>query len=550
MIMKETKKLVSVAKYKGDVVFKITFPYNLDTLYQVRSLVGRLYHNEAKCWSAPIYPRTINQLIAWEFHFDKKAKNFLTKKEKTINKKVAEGLKSLPAPLFPFQEKGVYFIEKNNGRALITDDMGLGKTIQSLAWLSFHPELTPVLVVCPASVKLNWKKEIEKWLPGRKVQILYGTDTHTLNSDIVIINYDILSAWTQRLAKQRFTVMITDEAHYYKNSKAKRTKAVKRLGKKIKHVLALSGTPIQSRTIEIYNAITLVEPGLFPNYWNFVQKYCDAKLTQYGWDISGASNSKELHEILTSTIMIRRLKSEVLTELPDKIKSFTPLDLANRDKYRKAELDFIRYVYETKGDEAARRAQRGKALAMIEGLKQLSVEGKMKEAIEWINDFLTSGEKLVIFAEHKFVIDRLMKEYADIAVRLYGQDSTQHRQKSIERFQKDDSVKLFVGNTKAAGEGITLTAASNVAFLELPWTPGALTQAEDRCHRIGQKDAVNVYYLLATGTIEEEIAELLDKKTKVLKSVLDGLDVENEILLTELIQKYELKTSNNEKDKI
>jgi len=229
----------------------------------------------------------------------------------------------------------------------------------------------------------------------------------------------------------------------------------------------------------------------------------------------------------------------VLQDLPDKIYTYMPMELDNQKTYRKAEKDFIRFVKEHRGEKAAKKASNAQALAEIEGLKQLAVQGKMKQGIEWIKNLIDTNGKLVVFAVHKFVIDALMEEFGDIAVKVDGSVSGADREKAVDAFQNDEGVRLFVGNIQAAGVGLTLTAASTVAFLELPWTPGDLSQAEDRCHRIGQKDSVNIYYLLASGTIEEEIAKLIDRKRKVLDAVLDGRQTEEESLLSELMKEYD-----------
>jgi SWI/SNF-related matrix-associated actin-dependent regulator 1 of chromatin subfamily A len=237
--------------------------------------------------------------------------------------------------------------------------------------------------------------------------------------------------------------------------------------------------------------------------------------------------------------MVRRKKAEVLPDLPEKLYSYIPMELENAKEYFEVEEDFIRYLRKEKGSEAAEKAGKAEHLTRIETLKQLSIKGKMKASIQWIRDFLgENGNKLVVFAVHKTTIDALMKEFKDEAVKVDGSVSAVKRDEAVTAFQEDPKVKLFVGNIQAAGTGLTLTAASSVAFLELPWTPGELKQAEDRCHRIGQKNTVNVYYLLADETIEVAIAELLDEKRKVLEAVLDGKDVEEGTLLNDLMKKY------------
>jgi SNF2 family DNA or RNA helicase len=251
------------------------------------------------------------------------------------------------------------------------------------------------------------------------------------------------------------------------------------------------------------------------------------------WNLTELSN-KDLY-IKLKSVMIRRLKKDVLKELPDKTYTFIPIELDNKREYQKAERDFIEFVRETKGDEKAERIRNVEALAKVEGLKQLATKGKMKGVIEWIKGVI-ENEKLVVFCTHTIVIDTLMNEFE--AVKIDGSCSAIARQKAVDDFQNGD-VRLFIGNVKAAGEGITLTSASNVAMIELPWSPSSVDQAIARCDRIGQKNAVNAYYLLASETIEERIAKLLDKKRIEIDSTMDGIDTPDENLLLELMKSYE-----------
>jgi SWI/SNF-related matrix-associated actin-dependent regulator 1 of chromatin subfamily A len=375
-------------------------------------------------------------------------------------------------------------------------------------------------------------------MPQPSVQILSGTKTHPLKKDIVIINYDIVKNWLPELQRTNFQVLVLDEAHYIKSSKAQRTKAIKKFGKTVPHVIGLTGTPIENRPIEIYNAWKLIDPVGCPNYVYYTQHFCDAHNNGFGITVTGASNTAELNQLLTNSIMIRRKKTDVLKDLPDKIRSFVPLELENRNDYSEAENNFIAFVRKQKGLEAAQRASNAESFAKIEGLKQLAVQGKLKQAIDWITDFLESDQKLVVFATHKFVIEELTEKFSDIAVKIDGSVSMPARQRAVDQFQTNKDIKLFIGNIQAAGVGITLTAASNVAFLELPWTPGAVLQAEDRCHRIGQKNAVTVYFLLSQNTIEEKLAQIIDSKRIVIDSVLDGQDTPSENLLTEIMKQY------------
>jgi len=537
-LQQEKVKQMNVVKKVDDRTMEIWYKFDPGLLQLIKSLPGRRFHPDKKYWTATITADSINKLKDAGFVIDAELEKLLHQQAEEMEKGIdVPGLKK---QLFPFQKQGVAFIEKRKGRALIADEMGLGKTIQAAAWLQLHPEKRPAIILCPASLKLNWAKELRETLSTKdKVQILQGTKPYPITGSIIIINYDILNSWVETLQAINSQVLVIDEMHLIKNSSAIRTKATKKLAKGIPHIIALTGTPIVNRPVEGFNIFQILDRNLFPNFWKFAHRYCGAYHNGFGWDFSGATNKEELNQILTSTIMIRRRKADVLKDLPEKLFSFVPMELANETEYRIAEGEFIEYLRQIKGKEAAEKAKKAEHLVKIEALKQLAVKGKMKQAISWIKDFIEDGSKLVVFAVHKEVIDQLMKEFKDVAVKLYGGCSQKERNEAVERFQNDPNIKLFIGNIQAAGVGLTLTAASAVAFLELPWTPGELVQAEDRCHRIGQKNAVNIYYLLAENTVEYKLAKLLDRKKEVLSAVIDGKPVEEKSLITELIESYQ-----------
>lgn len=538
--LKPNEKHASLAvNAKGDKVIKITFPYDMDLLFKVRNIPGREYHPQDKCWSAPLHKENLRQLQEIGFTLDQKLLDLLHISEVKQAQLIVEGITGFKGNLYPFQSVGVSFIEQRKGRVLIADDMGLGKTIQAIAWLQMHPELRPAVIVCPAFLKLNWQNECHKFLSDPETVILSGTTSKHIKGKIIIINYDILKDWTEEILKCNPKVIITDECQYYKSNKAVRTKAVKHIAKYIPNFIALSGTPVENRPAEIYNAVDIIDHTLFPKRWLFLQRYCNPRYNGFGWDFSGYSNIPELHRILTSTIMIRRKKQDVLKDLPPKVWSYIPMELSNEREYQLAENDFIHWVKINKGLAAAERAANTVALSSIEALKQLAVKGKLTQAGDWIEAFLESGRKLVVFSGHHFTIDELKKRFAGVSVVVDGRVSLTDRQKAVDQFQSNPTVKLFIGNIDAAGVGLTLTAASDVAFIELPWTPGKLVQAEDRVHRIGQANSVTVYFLLANNTIEQEIAKLLDHKRKVVDAILDGRDTESKSLLSELMKSYE-----------
>lgn len=522
-------------------------------------------------WEVPVSEGVIRKLKSWGFILSislQTWKDDMFQQSLKVPKYIEEdkGLK-----LYDYQKEGVAFIDSKQGRALIADEMGLGKTIQALSWLRVHPEIRPALIVCPSSVKINWSREAKKWIKDAKVKILHGQTPTTIKGNIIIINYEILSYWKQALQAYNFQALIIDEAHYTKNPQAQRTKAIKSLNKGIPNLVALTGTPIENKPIEIYNIVQAINPSIFPNYYSYLYRFCGAKRNQYGGiDTTGSSNEKELNRILKNTIMIRRKKSEVLKELPPKITVQVPLEITNQQAYNKAEQEFIRYVKEKYGnvrqveDELKAFAKKHKidvdddaseqelkeladlkiekvsnapVLAQIESLKQLAIEGKLKEIINWIETFLESGEKLVVFAIHRKVINEITKAFPQ-ALKIDGSVSLKNRQIAIDKFQNNSEAKLLVANIKAGGVGITLTAASNIAVIQFPWSPMVLNQAVDRVHRITQLHQVTTWMLIGENTIEERILKILSEKENIISQVLDGEEFTDKSVFMELIESY------------
>lgn len=525
---------------------KITFPYDPEEVRKVKSIPGRKWHPDDRNdlhWSIPRTLDAIKSLKEWGYQIDQKLLDWFDRVEGA--EVIVPDIKvDAPTGCYPFQTDGIKFLTWKRGRGLIADEMGLGKTIQALGYIHANPKRgLPAVIVCPASLKSNWERETRKWLPNLSGNIMigYGKKGQKIPSHIqvLIINYDILAGWFESIRKWEPRLLITDEAHYMKNMATIRTKQVKKLSRITKGFIALTGTPIESKPIEFYSVISMLDPDLFPNKMAFAQKYCGATYGPFGWDFSGAANQEELHKLLTSTIMLRRRKDDVLKDLPPKSRAVIPIPIDNRKEYNRALNDFIDWVKQTKGADAAARASDAESLAKIEALKQVAIKGKMKACLSWINDFLETGEKLILFCTHKSTVKVLMELFQGIAVKVDGSVSMKKRQEAVDSFQNDPEIKLFVGNIKAAGVGLTLTAASNVGFLELGWTPKLHDQAEDRAHRIGQKaSSINIWYLLAENTIEMEIAELLDYKRGIVDSVIDGIESEESSLLIELMKKY------------
>jgi len=423
---------------------------------------------------------------------------------------------------YPYQFKGIYGIDKAHGRALVADEMGLGKSLQALGWSTLYGERRPVLIVCPASLKFNWQNEIRTHL-GKDSIILSGKKPYKFPAhEYIIINYDVLKQWAPVLLKEhKPQIMIADELHYCKSRKAIRTKVTIKLGKKIPYFIGLTGTPIDNRPVELFPQLSVITPSLFPNFWDFGFRYCDAKNSFGRWEFKGASHTKELHKKLINTVMIRRKKCDVLKDLPPKIRSVLPLGISMQE-YNKAEEDFIGWL-KIKDPLKAKSAQNAEALAKIGYLKRLAASGKVKEAVAWIRDFLSNtDEKIILFAVHHEILNQLKLEFGNESVLLTGKTSQKGRKEAVEAFQGDPKVRVFIGGLKAAGVGLTLTTASTIAFLELGWTPAEHLQAESRPHRIGQKNVVKCYYFVAQDTIEVPICDMIQQKQAIIEKIIDG----------------------------
>lgn len=544
MSLTPNKRATEIRFRGGTRGIKIEFQFDHDTLAKVRTLYGRKYHDTptGRFWTAPLTVDYIRKLVEWGFTIDTSLSECLNPPSFRYNG--VPHIPGLKGTLFPFQGEGVAFLEHRKGRAIIGDDMGLGKTVQAAAWLQLHRELRPVVIVAPASLKLMWADILQTWMPNPNVQVLYGFNTdQKITGDILIANYEIVARRLSQLASLGPKVLIIDEIHNIMHSTAKQTKAVIMLGLRCPYVIGLGGTLILNRPMEGYNALHLIDPSIIPaSRFDFGMRYCGGYHNGFGWVFDGASNTEELYRSLRK-VMIRRLKSEVMPQLPAKLRSVVPLDITNRDDYENAEQDFIGWIRDKRGPNAAIRASNAEAFTRVELLKQIAAKGKMNAVKDWITEFLETANKLVVFVTHHATVDYLTKAFPDISVKLVGGMSAEDTQRVVRSFQQNDDVRLLIGmldqRGRPAGVGHTLTAAHSTAFIEMPWSPAICDQAEDRVHRIGQTaDSVNAYYLVATNTIEVKIAKIIDKKRKVVNSVVDGTTTPEETLLVELLNGY------------
>ncbi|KAI8503989.1 Swi SNF matrix associated, actin dependent regulator of chromatin [Branchiostoma belcheri] len=448
--------------------------------------------------------------------------------------------------LMPFQREGVKFALRKNGRCLIGDEMGLGKTLQAIAVAYHYRQEWPVLVVVPSSLRYQWVEELERWVPD-----LEPTHIHVVSSrddirnistaQVTILGYGLIQRQDQPLVKalhdQNFQVIIVDESHYLKNRKAVRTQGLVPLVKNAKRALLLTGTPALARPAELFPQVDALLPGKFGSWTKFSKRYCNAHQVFYGrfsrWDTNGASNLAELHSNL-QPLMIRRLKAQVLTQLPPKRRQRIPFDVLEGE--HKKELDKLAAEWRDligRGAVPQSHDQQGMADNPSFRIRQLITEwyhttalAKAGSVQEYIKVLLENESmKFIVFGHHKHMLQAVTQTLIHSKVkyiRIDGSVPSAERTHLVQQFQADPTVKVAVLSILAAGTGLTLTAASHVVFAELYWTPGVLEQAEDRAHRIGQHSAVHVHYLVARNTIDDWMWSMLTRKVSVVTSTLNG----------------------------
>lgn len=416
-------------------------------------------------------------------------------------------------------------IEKLVGskRFILADDMGLGKTTSTII-AALETKAKKILIVCPASLKINWQREIENY-SDRSVFIAEGKK-YSIDSDFVIVNYDILKNFHDTDPKKKeqsllnqsnFDLVILDEAHMISNAQALRTKLINSFVKTINRVWLLTGTPMTSRPMNYYNLLNIVENPVAQNWKAFAIRYCQGYQFNAGkrkvWNVSGASNLEELRE-RTSKQVLRRLKEEVL-DLPDKI--ITPVYLRLKSKeYEELMGDYYDW-YDKNPDESSSLTVQFSKLMKV---RKVIASEKVKQTIDFTENILEQGKKVIIFTNFTDTLQMIYQHFGKQAVYLDGSCSNSIRQQAVDSFQNDDKIKIFVGNLKAAGVGLTLTSAEVVIMNDLSFVPAEHAQAEDRAYRYGQKSNVLVYYPLFENTIEGKIYDILNHKKKIISTVM------------------------------
>ena len=421
-----------------------------------------------------------------------------------------------------------------NKKFILADDMGLGKTTSTII-AALETGAKKILIICPASLKINWQREIENY-SNRPTSIIEGKKWE--DSDFIIINYDIIKNFHDEkkksdsvLLKTKFDLVIIDEAHYIQNKQAQRTKLINDFVSNVDRLWLLTGTPITSRPINYFNLLNLIECPVAKNWMAYVKRYCNGFQFQAGrrkiWNVSGASNLEELRD-RTAPLVLRRLKENVL-DLPDKI--ITPVYLRLKSKEYEALMGEYYDWYDKNGESDSLTLQ----FTKLTKVRQVIAEEKVPSTIEICENIVEQGKKVIVFTNFTKTLEMILEHFGKKAVRLDGQMSQKERQMSVDRFQNEDDVMVFVGNIKAAGVGITLTAGEAVVMNDLSFLPSDHSQAEDRSYRYGQKNNVLVYYPIFDNTVEGIIYDILKKKKDIFETVM-GDKVDNGDYVQEILE--------------
>ena len=441
-------------------------------------------------------------------------------KDNTVKDVVINYDKYSNRPPLEHQKEAIQKLVENK-KFILADDMGLGKTTSTII-AALEANSKKVLIICPATLKINWKREIENY-SDKSIYIAEGKNFNT-DADYVIINYDIIKNFhdpkkkdNSEILKANFDLVIVDEAHYIKNGQAQRTKLINDLVKTVDRLWLLTGTPMTSRPMDYFNLLSLVDSPVSKNWMAYAIRYCQGYQFNVGgrkvWNITGASNLDELRERTAATIL-RRLKENVL-DLPDKI--ITPVYLRLKSKNYEEVMGEYYDWYDKNPDESKSLTVQFSKLTKV---RQIIADEKISQTIEIAENIIEQDKKVIIFCNFTDSLNKIIEHFGKSAVKLDGSMSKPERQRSVDEFQDNPKVKVFVGNIKAAGVGITLTSAEAVIMNDLSFLPSDHAQAEDRAYRYGQKNNVLVYYPIFENTIEGVIYDILNNKKQVIATVM------------------------------
>jgi SWI/SNF-related matrix-associated actin-dependent regulator of chromatin subfamily A-like protein 1 len=468
--------------------------------------------------------------------------------------------------LFRYQKYDLWRMHRFKFRCINAAEVGLGKTVETLFAAMVFTD-GPVVVVCPATLKYQWASEVSEHI-GRngwksfvleKVKLPKKTDwlLRDNKKTVYIVNYDILKdpdgsrrTWSKFLRRLKPKLVVADEGHYLCNKDAARTKFFKSMVQKVPHVMILTATPVVNSPADLWSLIDIIDPPIpeehehtFGSYWSFCHRYTNPKRTPWGVKFVGGKHLEELNDVLLNTCLIRRLKQDVIKDLPPKTRTVVPVNIAAFSEYQRAERDLIRWLIETRPERAS-RARKNERIVKMLYLKQLVGVLKISSVKEWIDNFLKTGEKLIVFGVHKKFLRPLHEHYKPISVRVDGGVRGKKRQEAIDQFKNDLKTQLLFGNMEAAGQGWSAKGVSNVLFGELAWTAKTHNQAEGRIHGLGRGEkgvVATSHYLIGRNTIEERILETIEEKQSFSDQVIDGKKVEGGFDVYDRLEKHLLQ---------
>jgi len=425
-------------------------------------------------------------------------------------------------PPLSHQKEAIEKLLKND-KFILADDMGLGKTTSTVI-ASLESGAKKVLIICPASLKINWEREIRNYTE-KSVYICEGKKFE--DADYIIANYDILKNFhdpkdkdNSIILKSKFDLVVIDEAHYVSNAQAQRTKIIMDLTKNIKKLWLLTGTPMTSRPMNYYNILKLIDSPVSQNWMAYAIRYCGGYQFRVGnkkvWNVTGASNLEELRD-RTSRQILRRLKTDVL-DLPEKI--MTPVYLRLKSRLYEGLMGEYYDWYNNRQDESKSLSVQFTKLMKV---RQVIAEEKISHTIELAENIIEQGKKVIIFSNFTEPLKKIHEHFGKKSVYLDGSTPKPARQEAVDKFQESDKVQVFCGNIKAAGVGLTLTAAEAVIMNDLSFVPAEHSQSEDRAYRYGQKNSVSIYYPIFENTIEGFIYDILDRKKKIIGTVMGDI---------------------------
>lgn len=528
--------------------FVIQFNYQPHLVDAVKRIPGKRFNASTKQWEAPLHARTFVEAFAHKYRFKFNQADTSPEQYNDIeplpelsdeHRAIIEG--QVSRKLYPFQESGTAYALKQK-RVIVGDDMGLGKTLQAICTVIASGQLSkgPCLIICPSSLKLNWQREIESFTTYKamilddKYRFAWPRFYQMGVCHFFIVNYESLKKFfvekidpVKKVSLKHvhfyssidlFKFVIVDESHRVKQFGTQQTRYTAGICSEKEWVLALTGTPVLNKPHELCPQLGIIgQLSTLGGYKKFIDRYCAG--------MKGASNLKELNFLLNKHCFYRRKKTDVLKDLPSKTRTIVYVDIATRNEYNAALADLENYMKQFKGmsPEQIDKSMKGEVMVRIGILKNIAARGKIAAACEWVKDQIDAGNKISLWVQLHEVADKIYHAFPG-CLKITGRETIADRQFAVDLFQNNPDEKLVVCGIQAAGVGITLTAGSTCAFIELGWHAAIMDQCEDRHHRIGQSDNVGCYYFIGKDTIDEWVYSVIESKRAISDQVVGNVD--------------------------